>query len=158
MYNFRELRVNIVVLLISYRRDRSGPQLIARLAIEVPSVQRSDCRGIQREALPLKGQTNRCQGWRVNGHQDRSLIDLLLLRKCTDRITDWTFQDWVKLNDHNRMNWTYQDRARLKILGEFAICGNLETLPGTFSSGICRLQIWTYMITTYQIRELSILI
>lgn len=47
-----------------------------------------------------------------DGHKGQSCIDLLLVGKCTHRITDWIIPDWATLSDYNAMIWTYQGKPR----------------------------------------------
>lgn len=47
-----------------------------------------------------------------DSHQGESWIDLLLIRKCAHRITDWTIHDWVTLSNFNVMCSIYQGRSR----------------------------------------------
>lgn len=92
-----------------------------------------------------------------DSHQGESWIDLLLIRKCAHRITDWTIHDWVTLSDFNVMYSIYQGRSRNLHPRDVRRRCRPRSWFGMTSSAICGQRIWTYMITTLRTQELKTL-
>lgn len=51
------------------------------------------------------------------GAQKEGWTDVLLLRFCASRITDWLISDVETLSDHCAMPWTYQGRPTQRLPG-----------------------------------------